>query len=677
MKKNIMRFIVLILCSIILFNNAGCEKKDKHVELGGSAPVRSERIDFKGVHNFDASDSGKYIVKNGQSDYKIVYPSEGGSVLGIARNELRYFIKEATGINLIEISDIGLEHDDGQKYLSIGDTTLFTTSGIKKDDRLKHDGAQITTKGNTVFFIGAAPQGVLNSVYTFLELTLHFDAYWKDCYDIDRNVSEIKLMNYNVVDIPDVSLRDTASGPLNDISNDYDASNYANRLRYSVTGYPYMRVFKEFDNPSSVSATFHNSSECLPVETYGNEHPKWFGDGTIELCYTAHGDEKEFESMAQEAAKKMENSLKIFPREEYPEKSAIFISGEDGVSACGCPKCKELTQKYHTASGAVIIFINRVAELVEEWMNLPENEPYKRDDFNIIFSAYNDYELAPAKKNETTGKWEPIDEKVGMRHNTGVEFCPISCFDNQQSIYAKINKTGLDVMDAWGALTDSMYLWTYGTNFTHYMYMYDSFSFYNEAYKYIASKGAEYIFPQMQWDQKGASTAWHTLKVYLDGKCYWNSNLNPQELTDKYFRAMYKEAAPIMQSLFNEMRMHSAKVTADNDLFVLRSIYNEVAKRDMWPLMTLMRWMKKCDEAIDAISMYKDVDKKLYDSLAEHVEIEWLSPAYITLSLYHNQLSKEDKMEMITRFERIVNKLGITNLAESNAGLIHSFDGIK
>ena len=168
-KKNLLKSITaFIIVAILAFSIVGCNKTDNSgsdsvnvSDSGGVEPtVENEN------HRFSYKETNEYLIKNGTTEYKIVIPSENVSAeLNIARDELVRLFKEATGVTLETISDAGKSHDANGKYISLGNTSLYKSSGLNVDTKtLKKDGARILTKDKTIYFIGKTDTGVINGV---------------------------------------------------------------------------------------------------------------------------------------------------------------------------------------------------------------------------------------------------------------------------------------------------------------------------------------------------------------------------------------------------------------------------------------------------------------------------------------------------------------------------------
>ena len=665
MKRNICKSLLCaLLCALLAL-----------VSVGASACQPNGKANFQGVHDYTAIERDDWLVKNGKTEYTVVVPEGCSATINEALKEFIWLFEKATGVVMKTATDNGKTYDANAKYISIGNTALLAGAGITVDRAtLGVNGGQILTKGNSVFLFGGEDKGALYMVYTFMQINFGFEQYFKDCYEIATGMTSVKMRNYAVTDVPDIAYRVSYEHYIHsDISPDYDENNFAKRMRMDTNMTdPMLPIYTNMDG-TGASQYYHNTKEYLPEAQYAKEHKEWYSDEGLQLCFTAHGDEEEWEEMAQTIAQKITVSLQKFTPEKYPLKNIVTFTGEDGNQYCTCKACQDANAVYGGHAGALVQLVNRVGEIVEEWQNKEENAAYKREDLKIITFAYNATTNAPCKKNEK-GEWQPIDDSVKMRSNVGVFLAPIQNIDYQSSIYDKINTDGKNNIDAWGAVTDSIYFWTYSTNFYYYCYMYDSFDFFNaEGYEYLASTGAKYLFNQPQTGQTGTGTAWHNLKMYLESKLAWDCSLDTGVLVDKWFNAMFGDAAPIMKNLYLTTRSWYSHIMTEKKMYVVRSIYNPIETSEFWPYQMVKGWLAEYEKAFAAIAKYEQTNPALYRELYYHIGSEWISPAYITLKLHRGELSTAEDLKLVGRFKDVVKTTGMGTIAEHNAGSMQAF----
>ena len=660
-SKNIivflLTFIVTVTCGLSSCKDPGTENGN-----GGTENNTTEKISYQGTHDFSFTETNDYLVKDGKTEYVLVYSTEKDptKMLGVARSEFIKFFRMATGITMATRSDEGLIYDENAKYISLGETTLSESAGITPDKALLgDDGVRIETKGKTIFLYGGSASGTLYAVYDFMELEFNYDFYYTDCYEIDTDVKNVTLKNYNVTDIPDIALRSpeygwqffNVTGVTEDENMDY--YRYREPWRFNEIALP---VHEEY-TLNSVGKLIHNTSEYFPKRIYQAEHPKWFGTDGVQPCFTARGDEAELEAMIAEAAKKIEFSLQAYPVANFPSNNTVTFTIEDGSFHCTCDTCVERTNQYGGFESAlVILFMNRVAEKVDAWMALEENAAYRRD-LTYLFYAYNYWTKAPVYYDASEKTYKMISEELEMRDDVGVYLCLPA--NREESIYTdkNIDKV-VATTQQWAAVCKNVYVWSYSTNFSTFLGPCDTFAYQNEDfYQFLAATNCKWHYNNSQYNQYGAATTFHMLKAYLNAKLMWNSSLKSTDLTRKYFKAMFKEGADVMYSYFEELRMHWAQVKAEN-------IITKIFDKSLWPYGVLNKWQNMCDEAVAKVEKYKETDAVLYNKIVKHIDCERFFLDYGMLEMYADVLSSSRTTVIKKRAKHTVEQYGINNTGE-------------
>ena len=693
-KKLIITITIFVLVAVIVclscFTIVWLVKKTKNTDPEAHNPKKKT---YEGTHIFTAPETDLDLVKNGSTNYRLLLPEQTkvGAQLKTAKDEFVTLFHKATGISLRcdYESEEGYLHNEQATYISLGDTKMSNNAGVTADKSvLGKEGVRIQTVDKSVYLKSGSELGVVFAVYDFMSIVFNYDYYYRDCYEIDTNVSNVKLRNFDVTDVPDIPYRATTISNMVGVNPTADELMVAYRSRYSgAKEEQMMKVFtakveteEEFNQlkESSPGAKSHNTKELLPKSDYA-DHGLWFGDDGTQLCYSAHGNEAELNAMAKEVARKISVSVRFFNPVDYPERNRISVTVEDGGKFCTCDTCASLRTQYGgTDSGVVIRFLNKVCQNLREWFALPENEPYRRDDFKVVFFAYNSLSVPPATYNDSTGKWEPMDETVQMDELLSVYYAMNSTMAYGSPIYDEINDSARSTLDAWSDMTDDIMYWTYATNFASYFYFYDVFNWHTpEAYAYMAASDAYYWFTQCQTSTT-AQTVWQSLLIYLDSKLKWDTSLDLNTLINGYMNAMYREAAPEMKALFVSMRTHYNNMILENfqEHFIGERYYKDFAQAKYWSYGTLKEWSNICDRALEKIAHYQYLDKELYQSLMEHIEMEWASPALGMLQLYSDKIPETEFDPLRTRFMAVVEKVGFIELSEGREDMTDFINGL-
>lgn len=642
--KNKSRFIYILISSLIAFiiAMAGCASQTGNTP--DYIPVIPD-INTDGKHEFEIGSTEHFIVSNGVSTYKIVVPEEAGEIELLAARELAHFFNEGTDIKLEIVSDLNKSFNGQNTFLSVGKTKLFTEASLNVDySVLGAEGVYIKTVGKTVFMCGAEGQGTLYSVYEFLSQTLNFEVFYADSIRLNRNVKNMPLMNFTIVDVPDFQTRVSGSGFVS-------ADNmFKNRLRLKN----YVDSFI-FVNGREV----HNSFHYLPKDIYNNPndpanyHPNWYSPSGTQLDYTARGDAAEYQLMVNQVVSVMKEHLRNNPG------NIITMTQEDSNTWSSHEASVASRETYGTDSAVVIKFLNDVNASVRDWMFIDEEgKPFARD-LNILFFAYDKTTAAPVYYDEAAKAYKPIDQSVVCSSGVSVFYAPID-LDYTQSIYAPVNSMFLENFNKWAAISEKVFLWLYSTNFNFFLVPYDSFNFLSELYRYSKSIGAEYIYNQTQHNQYGGATAWHILKNYLSAKLMWNVNANVEDLTNQFFAEYFGLAAAPMRTFYEQQRIHTRMLADEKGFGGLRSVYFAAVNASFWPRQLLLDWKTLCLEAFAAIEPLRNSDPVLHETIEKHIIMEQISVDYLLIKLYLSSFSPAQQDSLKNTFKTNVVKTGLT-----------------
>ena len=290
------------------------DSNDNVIEYSGELAVNTASLkQFKKVynenHSFSYKTTGTYMVRNGKTSYKVVVPEVETQSVSYAKSELSRFFKEATGVDLKFVTDKGLTHNDTNRYISLGDTSLYRSLGRNDNiTALKKDGTKIFTKDKSVYIIGGEESGVLNGVYDFLKINFGFEYFFTDSYTLRTGVTDLKLLDYDVTDIADIDYRQSI-GYMAGSSDTTDGKMISYRLRLRDSYGDLLLPIHTGDTKATEIKNNHNSLYFLPEAKYGATYPEFYS-GTGQLCYTAHGKDT-YDTMTTICAEKIEPSQNI------------------------------------------------------------------------------------------------------------------------------------------------------------------------------------------------------------------------------------------------------------------------------------------------------------------------------------------------------------------------------
>ncbi len=641
MKKS--RIIAILCCLTMLFSVAACSKEGGSggQSATGTIDTSNGEVPYEGgTHIYNYTSTGKNIVEGATSDYKIVYPADFEADESTAADEIRYWIEESTGVRLEKVTDEGLTYSSDSKYISVGDTTLAEQAGVTLTEDVGYSGFQIKTEGDSIFLIGETASGVLFGSYELLYRLVNFRTYSSDMSVCDEKTS-IELYDFDITDIPDFEYRMTQYG----------------FVRYNETTANRMRMNQEGDVWISVGGNYwHNTFKYLPPDDYLEDHPDWYDSSSSpqQLCFLAHGDDEPGGEAEQLYNTFLTNFISYL--DANPDIYNITITQEDVNVWCECPACNAQQEKYGTDAATIVQFCNKISDGVKaHYEALGQTR-----DINICFFAYHKTETAPVKLVD--GEYQPIDDSVICRDNVSVFYAPIFA-DYSHSFYEQENSNVATTLEGWRALSDKLYLWIYSTNFSYYLYPYNSFNSMQGNYWFALNHGGSYMFDQAQYNNYN-STGWGRLKAYLNSELQWDASQNMNDLIDEFFENYYAEAAEPMRELFNMYRTHFAYI--EEYLGVGGAIGGRYYGSEYWPIGTLNAMLDKIDEAYAAIDSLQRTDPARYSTMYDRICIESIAYRFLKINNYSSRFTASDLLAEQESFRDDCERMNLTKFSESS-----------
>ncbi len=665
MKKRIFSLLLGAICACTCL--VGC--KDDHSEDSSASlePARTKYQFTDGVHDLTAPVTSELMIKNGKTDYKILMPADADSYLFVAEKELKYFFEEATGVTLETVTEPkdGFTHTADAKYISLGNTKMFASSGVDlRKSELGSQGVRIVTKDKTVYLAGSTTVGALNGVYTLLQILFNYEQFAYDCFTIDKTTN-VFLRKFDVIDVPDIEMRGSSS-----TLTELNPNNVQYRFR-TRSAAEYFLPLGDVENGAGTHV-YHNAINVIPRGA-PTSRENWFsnqsgeGEGNTQLCYTARGNKEDYDALVDRIAYVISRSLIQYTPKDYPLRNIVAFTHEDNeLVMCRCTSCLEAEKKYGTQSGAAIVLSNDIAEHLQEWMNQPENAEYKRENLKVVFFAYRAFVSAPAHYDEAQGKYVINHPDLQMRDDVGVYYAISDGLSYQQNLYAQTSEEGLQNSLKWFDISPSVYLWTYNANFGNFMFRTAGTNFYDEdAYQFFAEGGAKLLFTQGVMPSDNI-TSFQMLDTYLDAKMQWDTTQDVQELTKKWFKAMFKDASDVMYNLYVEQNTWATIVAYESKKIVQTGIINYSVGREYFKYEMLKSWLEQIDEARALIAKYETSDPTLYWTLKEHIDVEWVCPAYYMIAYHAQSLTDADYNEMVTYLKTDIASLRDFRLSEKS-----------
>ena len=620
-----MKKILILCCILSLFMIAGCTEKDQ-------TPNSDNKTNTDDLIDYTVND----LVLDGKTEYVILIPDKATEEEKIAASELSDFFYEATGVKLDSVSESN--HTD-EKFISIGSTLKLKENGIIVNTRtLTSSGYIIKTVDDNVFIAGGKT-GVVYGVYGFLEAQFNYRYYDDSLYVIDKDVANIKLINFNEKVIPSFEYRKISYGFQNQWIDNTSLKDKMYRWRMHHNDLTYLGV--------NGTAEWHNFFAAIKPEVYKKDHPDWYSPDGTQLCLT-----RDLDGLAKEMAKKVEIVL-----DENPDLEYVHIGMQDTRTWCECDKCLETIKKYGGFnSSTYILFMKEVAKNLKSW----EDKNPTRNVYLMMF-AYHKTQDAPVVYNEQTKEYDIVSPDLILPDNVYVLYAPIEAdyfktFNDSENSSVKVS------IEGWGKMSKKLLLWIYMENFTDYQLPYWIFNSIQSNMQMLKDNNTFWCFNQSQWDN-GNSSGFSRLKAYVSSRLQWDCTLDVDTLIKDYCEVYFGDASSSMLKLISELgswRAHSFYELDYNG--ELRT--NPTA--ETYPFLLLCGWMDIIDEAYKSIEPLKATNKVEYDRIYEAITLESMSIRYMLITFHENYYSKTELLEMKMEWKTDATNLRITKYWEAH-----------
>ena len=630
MKKRIwiiLAAVALIAAAVVavIWFTGGSAQNQQSQQITGTTDI-SHTDDFSvdgTVHIFNISSTGKYILQNGSSDYSVVISRNSGERIVAAAKDFVNFFLEATDFYLPTVYAEDVVYSQDSHFIVIGDNQTVNMAGIQKDAEVLGDqGFHIKTQDNSIFILGNYDVAAQFGTYELLTQLFDFDYFGVDCYQLNRGVTEVQLMNYDITDVPDIGVRMT---------------NYQFLMSDKVTAQRLRLInFGEMVIPVG-GANVHNSGKYIPKSQYPDK-TDWFSTDEKNLCYTAHGNEEELRQMQRIVADVIIEHFK-----SDPTKVLITMTHEDTQTLCTCPACTEMMNYYNGSQAAsIVIFLNRVCEMVEEYFQTPEGKAYDRD-FYVLFFAYHATNKPPVRYDESLQAYVPVDDRVICNPHLIPYFCETNG-DYTKDFYdeSSVNIPIAENMQGWSVLSEKLYFWMYSSNMSFYLTPYNTFDSTQAIYKLAVENKVDFIYDQGQSRQTGSATGWSWLKIYLYSKLTWNVDQDINELIDKFMENYFGPAAETMKEVFYQWKTFANYQSDVLGYSGSRSIFYAVLDSKLWNRQLLQTWTASITRALEEVEYLKTEDLAKYNMYVKNISTERIAYNYLLLMLFQPNMTEAD-----------------------------------
>ncbi len=624
--KNLTKVISLMLCAVMLFTLAACNKND----------TPTDNKPDKTAYN---------LVQGGVSEYKIVLSATATANELFAANELANFLNLATGAELEIVTDE--EYPSSDAIIAIGNTKQAQAANAVSGQNLATSSFVLKTIGNSLYVTAdknGDGEACLYGVYQILQDAVNFRVYAADEIGYDTNSDTIPLYNYDKVYKPTFDQRELGYAS---IAND---ETYKKRMRlvwhdtdvrWTLHGHTQA---SHFVNPD-FRDTLHSEHEGM---TYGQAHPDWFDGG--QLCWSAGAE------MERVAAEKLIRYIENYPQGEY-----IMLGQMDNTDYCSCDRCKKkMAELSINPAGMQILFLNNVIKIAEQWR--AENRP--EQDVKYVTFAYNGT-LQPPVKKDGNGNLVAINDQVKPHDKLYIYFTPIET-DFAVDLSNQRNLSVMEALNGWNALASGrIMVYIYDINFHNYFINFNNFGTVEGMYRDYLDNGVYYMYSQGPIDT--CVPCFQEMRVFVESQLMWDIGQGYDNLVNEFMQVYYRDAAPAVRKFYELIRNRYARYYAVDDTSLGGGIYDSIGDSDIWTENLVNALGDALDDALSAVEKYKTTDNELYAKLHDRIMKEYLSVIFLKLSYYQASYGSAEIAAMKADFKYYTTYFQITNYAENDS----------
>ena len=609
------------------------------------------------------------FVQNGATEYKIYIGKSNASMRTAIKTAINFFntySSAKTGVTLTVIDSNPTDNLTKYSYAIVfGYDGAFAKVGATLADQatISTSGYQIVRSGRAVVVNAYGAGGYQLATIRLLQEIVGYEMIAEDCVLYSKDGSTLPAMN--ITANPSYAVRQQQTYMTDD----------------EIYGMG-LQAHTDIWVPSAEGWDMHNVLHYLPVATYGSAHPNWYTSDKTQICPTAGGTASEFNLMVQTIATGMIAQLDKYPARENISFSIMDSAGGDD---CTCARCSLYDTLYGAGgfSAAWIDLMNAINVHVQNYATANSRT------VNLAFLAYRSTETAPAdgsvgsitlKKRydiNDDGSYTQTNEDLKCDKGVTVWLAPINAKFAENFNHSDNANDKLTVAK-WCALSDSVYVWLYGTNFKNYMYPYNSWQASAENYKIFKDLGVDGVWSQ---SNETEATAFTDLKSYIDSKFMFNVNADYETVLNTYFTNYFGPASAKMREMFNRIVDRCNAIEDEYD-GLGRGIYDEIENvsgflgygaKTYWAKDWVNGLVTLCDEAKDAVdaSALSDAQKT---AIKSRITKESLFPRYLLCTTFASNYSSSNRKTLRQAFKADANALGFTLYKEANGELSDLYD---
>ena len=453
------------------------------------------------------------------SGWEIVVASDASPSEAYAADEFRRIVSEASGIEL----PIFTAPERGDRQVLIGASKSLADSNTGFNiAAMGPEELRIVVRDNLIAIAGGSPRGTLYGVYTFLEDYIGVRFLTANHTHVPKLPQKAVVGPLERAYVPPLSFRWSYYGETN------RSPMLAARLRVNT-----VRGDAKYGGTTGQSLIGHTFGRQIPSAKYGKEHSEYFALRDGKRLSDGKNDWFDTEPcLTNPDVLKIVTEAVLTDLKAHPGKENVSVSQNDNAQNCLCPNCKAIDDREGTPMGSLLAFVNAIADTVAK-----EHPTVKVGTLSYWYTRKPPKTLKP-------------------RPNVQIQLCSIECcmVHPINDPTCEKNVQFCKDMDAWGKLTENIFIWNYNTNFSNYLLPCPNLRVIEPNIRYLVDHGAKGIFMQAAGNSTGAELS--DLRNYIMANLLWDPTRSGQHLMDEFLDLHYGQAAPPIRRFINMYHDH-------------------------------------------------------------------------------------------------------------------------
>jgi hypothetical protein len=475
--------------------------KDRAAEPGGVSSARLE------------------LARAGKTAYVVLLAADAPAQEKHAAEELAAFLQKVTGATF----PVRAGADAGAgPFIAVGPGAARQATPTLKLEDLGNDGIVIQLSGRNLLLTGGpgSRRGTLYAVYTFIEEQAGVRWWTSKVTRISSTPSLSIPADLAQRYVPPFEFRDV---PFRD---SVDSPDFAVRLKCNGWAGPWQDKDSLVRGGSILTAgKVHSFYQFVPPSKHFAQHPEWFSADKDGRRYANEGGNWKYRGQLcltnpELPAVLAEQAMECMRKEGRLD--GVSVSQNDWGGRCLCAKCKAVEDEEGAPSGALVRFVNAVAERVEKVY----------PNAFVITLAY-EYNRKPPKTTRP-------------RPNVVVYLCNIECSFLQplEDPKAKANQAFREDLEGWAKVCQRLWVWDYVTDYRHLIQPHPNLRVLGPNVRLFLRNNAKGVFELGNYDSLGGE--FNELRTWVLAKLLWQPQLDDRVLVKEFVEGYYERAAPFI-----------------------------------------------------------------------------------------------------------------------------------